>query len=216
MAERITEPVTIDQLTKAWWNGTKKAIYIAPERRKLARGRMSCFYLNLGDVVMSQPDVKALTVASLVQTFKEQHILVDRLIGVPAGMYNLTSSVGDSLYIGQLQVREDLTGHGDQATIEGEYEPKMRVGVLEDVMSTGNSTITRAIEPVKAAGLIPVVVTSIVDRQYGGIPKMRELSLPARAFVNTTGVVESLLRQDFPSLSQIKLLEQELKELTSE
>jgi len=213
MPERVSVDLLTLELSK-----TKEGLYIAPERRKLASGRMSCFYLNIGDRVMSYPYLKSMTVTALTETYLKADVegRSDRIIGVPEGMHNLTSSVGDRLYIGQLKVREHHTDHGDQKSIEGEYEPGMTVGVFEDVMSTGGSTITRAIEPVKAAGLTPNLVIALVDRQYGGIPKLRnELHIPTFAYTNTRELVESLLRQDIPSIAQIKLLEQELAELTS-
>lgn len=205
----------VDQLTQEL-SKTKKGIYIAQERRKLASGRMSCFYLNIGDVVISYPHLNNLVAQALVETYLDSGIPSDRIIGVPEGMNCLTATVKDYIRTGQLRVRETKTDHGDQATIEGEYEPGMTVAIFEDVMSTGGSTITRAIEPVQAAGLIPNVVVALVDRQYGGIPKIRgELNIPTFAFTNTREVVESLIKQSIPNDAQIRLLEQELAELTS-
>lgn len=209
------ERVTVDELTIALAS-TKGGIYIAPERKKLASGRMSCFYLNIGDLVPSYSEVNDLAARALVQTYDAADEPSDRVIGVPEGMNCLTATIKDMLWIGQLRVRETQTGHGDQRSIEGYFEPGMKVAIFEDVMSTGGSTITRAIEPIKTVGLLPNVVIALVDRQFGGIPKLRnELSIPAYAFTNTTEIVESLIRQKIPNDAQIRLLQQELAELTS-
>ena len=211
----MLERITVDELTFALAN-TKSGIYIAPERKKLASGRMSCFYLNIGDLVPSYPEINDIAALALVQTYETANETSNRVIGVPEGMNCLTATVKDMLWIGQLRVRELQTGHGDQRSIEGYFEPGMKVAVFEDVMSTGGSTISRAIVPVKAAGLNPNVVIALVDRQYGGISKIRnEFSIPTFAFTNTTAIVESLIRQNIPNDSEIRLLQQELTELTS-
>lgn len=215
MAETL---VSLDHLTLAL-SETKGGIYIAPERRKLASGRMSCFYLNIGDLVPSYPAVNDLVVMALVQTYYEAEdrgIVSDRVIGVPEGMNCVTASIKDDLHIGQLRVRELQTGHGDQRSIEGYFEPGMKVAVFEDVMSTGGSTIDRAIKPIQEVDLLPSVVIALVDRQYGGMSKIREeFGIPTLAFTNTTEIVESLIRQNIPNDAEIRLLQQELAELTS-
>jgi orotate phosphoribosyltransferase len=50
-------------------------------------------------------------------------------------------------------VRKDIKDHGTKSAIEGDVQPGERVVVLDDVITTGGSTIT-AIERVQEAGLI--------------------------------------------------------------
>src|SRR5687767_6292076 len=133
MAERVT--VTVDELTLALAN-TPSCIRIAQERTILASDRMSCFYLNIGDLVPSSPEVNNLVAKALAQTYEDTGLDTDRVIGVPEGMNLLTATVKDMFGIGQLRVREVQTGHGDQRSIEGYFEPGMRVAIFEDVMST--------------------------------------------------------------------------------
>jgi orotate phosphoribosyltransferase len=221
---------TVSKLTHALLE-TKRGLYIAPERRRLASGLESCVYFNVGDEVISYPTVKPLVVAALADTYKyaviearkagliDWNYETDRLIGVPEGANMLTSSLGDNLRIGQNRVRENLGNHGDQRAIEGSFEPGMTVAFVEDVMSTGSSTIDRAIKPAEAAGLQPRFVIALIDRQYGGIPKMNSVGLVARAFMTTTDIAECLIKEslesDQPLITdqQIKLLQEELEEL---
>lgn len=191
------------------------AITLAEERKVLASGRKSFLYFNIGDLVISYPDEKKLVVAAMAQTYRDSGITSDRLIGVPEGANCLASSLTDTLGIGQLRVRETKAEHGDQRSIEGFYLPGYTVGVKEDVMSTGGSTIQRAIEPVRDAGLEPNVVTALIDREYGGIQKLRGMGIPAFAFTTTTEIAEELKRIDALNKRQLILLEEELEELKS-
>ncbi len=64
-------------------------------------------------------------------------------------------------------VRKALKTHGTGRQIEGFVHPGASVVVVDDVCTTGASTIT-AIEAVRAAGMHVAAVLCLVDRQQGG------------------------------------------------
>ena len=73
-------------------------------------------------------------------------------------------------------VRKEVKGHGLQRRIEGPpLEPGERCLVVEDVVTTGGSTI-QAIEAVRAAGLAVAGVVTVLDRLAGGAQAIREAS----------------------------------------
>ena len=64
-----------------------------------------------------------------------------------------------------LIVRKEAKGHGTQAWIEGPTLPEgSRVTVLEDVVTTGGSSI-KAVKRLRDAGYVVDRVVTIVDRQ---------------------------------------------------
>src|SRR3954449_10859329 len=73
-------------------------------------------------------------------------------------------------------VRKDAKEHGLQRRIEGPLlEPRDRCLIVEDVVTTGGSTI-QAIEAVRDAGYEIVGVVAILDRLAGGAERIREAS----------------------------------------
>ena len=64
-------------------------------------------------------------------------------------------------------VRKEAKGHGTLRQIEGDLEPHSKVIVVDDVVTTGGSTL-RAIEAAERAGHEVVAVLCIVDREQGG------------------------------------------------
>lgn len=70
-------------------------------------------------------------------------------------------------------VRKDAKGHGTKSRIEGNVKAGDRVAVLDDVITTGASTIT-ALEAAKEAGLVVDRVIVLVDREEGGKENIRE------------------------------------------
>ena len=64
-------------------------------------------------------------------------------------------------------VRKDVKDHGTKSAIEGNVGPGERVAILDDVITTGGSTIA-AIERAREAGLIIDRVITLIDREEGG------------------------------------------------
>jgi orotate phosphoribosyltransferase len=70
-------------------------------------------------------------------------------------------------------VRKEAKAHGLQRRIEGPpLEPGERCLIVEDVVTTGGSTV-RAIEAVRAEGLDVCGVVSVLDRLSGGAEAIR-------------------------------------------
>jgi orotate phosphoribosyltransferase len=70
-------------------------------------------------------------------------------------------------------VRKETKGHGLQRRIEGPpLDPDERVLVVEDVVTTGGSTL-QAIEAIREAGHQIVGVTAVLDRLAGGAEAIR-------------------------------------------
>ena len=77
-------------------------------------------------------------------------------------------------------VRKDPKGHGTQAYLEGlkNIPAGADVLMLEDVVTTGGSTL-QAAERVRAAGLNPIGVAVIIDREVGGMAALEAAGLHA-------------------------------------
>jgi orotate phosphoribosyltransferase len=67
-------------------------------------------------------------------------------------------------------VRKEAKAHGKGRDVEGPVKAGDRVVIVEDVVTTGGSSLL-AIEKVEAAGMVVDKVVAIVDRLEGGTPK---------------------------------------------
>lgn len=79
-------------------------------------------------------------------------------------------------------VRKQEKAHGTGRRIEGFVKEGAPVVVVDDVCTTGGSTIT-AIEAVKAAGMKVIAVMCLVDRQQGGRENI-EAAVPDAKFLS--------------------------------
>ena len=64
-------------------------------------------------------------------------------------------------------IRKEVKEHGTKSAVEGDVRPGEKVVIIDDVITTGGSTI-RAIERARAAGLVIDRVIALIDREEGG------------------------------------------------
>jgi orotate phosphoribosyltransferase len=64
-------------------------------------------------------------------------------------------------------VRKDIKDHGTKSAIEGNVGPGEKIAIIDDVITTGGSTIT-AIEQARKEGLSVEMVITLIDREEGG------------------------------------------------
>ena len=134
---------------------------------KLSSGKTSEHYVNCKPVTLTG---RGLTLISMMML---EHVETPVVAGLTLGADPLVSGVAvcsalDKKLIDALIVRKEPKGHGTGAWIEGPEFPKgTKVTVLEDVVTTGGSSI-KAVEKLRAAGYEVNRIVTIVDRQEGG------------------------------------------------
>jgi orotate phosphoribosyltransferase len=144
------------------------------ERRKvtLASGRESDFFIDCKQTVLTaegHAHVGELMLAALSDLGR-----VDAVAGVELGGCPLASAVAlvshqkgeprDAVY-----VRKEVKDHGSKRSLEGDTKlaKNARIAILEDVTTTGGSTL-KAAEKIRAAGYEIAGVITLVDRLEGG------------------------------------------------
>ena len=95
-----------------------------------------------------------------------------------AGAVSLTSWI-KGRPLPALYVRKAAKDHGTKRMVEGDksIRPGMRVAILEDVVTTGGSTL-RTAATLRDVHLVPVGVVAIVDRLEGGREALAQAKLP--------------------------------------
>ena len=115
-----------------------------------------------------------------------EHVETPVVAGLTLGADPLVSGVAvcsalDMRLVNALIVRKEPKGHGTGAWIEGPLFPKgTKVTVLEDVVTTGGSSI-KAVEKLRDAGYVVDRIVTIVDRKEGGEDAIKEAGLELRS-----------------------------------
>ena len=130
----------------------------------LSSGKTSEHYVNCKPVTLTG---RGLTLTSLLM-LKEVNTQV--VAGLTLGADPLVSGVSlvsalDGRMVNALIVRKEPKGHGTGAWIEGPVHPEgTKVTVLEDVVTTGGSSL-KAVAKLREAGYEVERVVTIVDRK---------------------------------------------------
>jgi len=140
---------------------------------RLASGRMSDFYFD-GKQTTLHPEGATL-VGQLMGELAAEHFAEAQAVGGPTlGADPIATAIAVTSFLRGFPllsfiVRKEPKGHGTMSWIEGasHLRPGMRVILVEDVITTGGS-ILKACKAVREAGLVPLGVMVIVDREEGG------------------------------------------------
>jgi orotate phosphoribosyltransferase len=145
----------------------------------LASGKTSDEYLDC-KMALSQPSASNPLGSLFLSYIDPRAVAVGGLtMGSDPIAINVSRASADSAHpVRWFSVRKDAKEHGKKKTIEGDVAPGQNVVVVDDVVTTGGSTI-QAIEKCRAFGLEVVQVLVLVDReQDDGIQKIREAAGP--------------------------------------
>jgi orotate phosphoribosyltransferase len=161
---------------------------------KLVSGKMSNYYFNCKAVTL-HPEGMYLTGNILFDFIKDSDI--NGIGGLTLGADPIACAVAYTSYakgapVEAFVVRKTPKSHGTMQWIEGNIVQGDRVAIVDDVITTGKSTI-EAVGRAQEAGLKIVKVISLIDRQEGGREAIEALGFPFAAIVTREEVMERYL-----------------------
>jgi orotate phosphoribosyltransferase len=141
-----------------------KAVKLQPQNPfTWASGWKSPIYCD-NRKTLSYPNVRTFVRQSYTETILEEFGKPDVIAGVATGGIAQGVLVAQELGIPFIYVRSSAKGHGLQNMIEGAYDKDQNVVVVEDLISTGGSSLA-AVEALRDAGLTVKGVIAIFS--YG-------------------------------------------------
>lgn len=150
----------------------------------LASGAKSSYYV---DCRLSTLDGRGSYLIGnlLYDMVKDLHI--DAIGGMTLGADPIVSSIiyrsaEEGRPLSGFIVRKEAKGHGAGRQIEGHIAPWMRVVLVEDVVTTGGSTL-KAIEAIRREypSVQIVGILALIDRKAGGSEAFSRLQIPFQA-----------------------------------
>ena len=142
---------------------------------KLVSGEMSRFYVNCKPTVLSP---RGMYLAGHLIFEEITNLSPDAAGGLTFGADPLAVATA---FVSELKkkpikafsIRKEQKAHGIIKWVEGDLNPGNKVVILEDVVTTGGSTL-KAVERARSEGLEVIKVVSLVDRQEGGIENIKK------------------------------------------
>lgn len=115
--------------------------------------------------------------------------------------------VADKLGLPMAYIRDKAKGHGKQNQIEGLITPGQKVVVIEDLISTGGSSI-KAAQAVQEAGGLPLAVLAIFSYELDrAVDAFAAAELPLQSLSNYSTLINVALAQGKIAESDVALLQ---------
>ena len=128
-----------------------KAVKLQPNNPfTWASGWKSPFYCD-NRKTLSYPPIRSFIKIELSRLILETYPDVEVIAGVATGAIAQGALVADELGVPFIYVRPTPKGHGLENMIEGDLRPKQKVVVIEDLISTGGSSL-KAVEAIRSNG----------------------------------------------------------------
>ena len=149
---------------------------------KLSSGNVSSFYFNLKKTTYS-PEGQYLVGNLVFDKIKELGLKPRAIGGLTMGADPIATATAYTAYlrnepIEAMVIRKETKGHGTMRQIEGNVNAGDGVIIIDDVVTTGGSTI-KAIEAARKAGLKIIAVIILLDRcECEGRENIEKLGYP--------------------------------------
>src|SRR5690554_1490069 len=101
-------------------------------------------------ITLSYPIIRNYIRENLARQIEDLYGKPEMIAGVATGAIGIGALVADYLNVPFCYVRPEVKGHGRQNKIEGHLDPNTQVVVVEDLISTGKSSLL-AVEALKEA-----------------------------------------------------------------
>ena len=146
---------------------------------------------------LSYPTLRTFIKVELCRLIMENFEGVDAIAGVATGAIAQGALVADELGLPYVYVRSAPKDHGLENLIEGNLIPGQKVVVIEDLISTGGSSL-KAVEAIRNAGCEVIGMAAIFT--YGfpiAIERFKEAKVKLLPLSNYNAVLEVALETNY-------------------
>ncbi len=154
---------------------------------QLSSGALSPYYIDCKSVILS---AEGQTLIGALGYEIARDLGVQAVGGLTLGADPLACAIAHHSFsrsrrLAAFVVRKEAKGHGTGRWIEGALPAGCRVAVLDDVLTTGRSTLL-AVERVRQAGLHVSAAIVLVDREEGGAEALQAAGIDVHPIVTRT------------------------------
>lgn len=157
---------------------------------------------------LSYPDIRSFVKVELSRLIMENFPETEVVAGVATGAIAQGALVADTLGKPYIYVRSAPKDHGLENLIEGNLKPGQKVVVVEDLVSTGGSSL-KAVEAIRKAGAEVVGMVAIFTYQFPVAEEnFKNAEVKLLTLSNYTAMLDAALETDYIKESDLETLKQ--------
>ena len=170
-----------------------------------ASGLKSPIYCD-SRISLSDSSVRSLIRDAYVDTIRTEFPNVEMIAGVATGAIAQGALVADKLNLPFVYVREKPKGHGLMKVIEGVLEPQQKTVVIEDMISTGGSSLKTVLELRKAEANV-LGMTAIFTYEFPeAIARFRDNCCVLHTLSDFSTLIDVALEDGYISSEEVDML----------
>lgn len=157
---------------------------------------------------LSYPDIRNFIKVELSRIILEHFPEVQCIAGVATGAIAMGGIVADTLALPYVYVRSTPKDHGLENLIEGNLKPGQKVVVVEDLVSTGGSSL-KAVEAIRNAGCEVIGMTAIFNYEFPiSTKRFREHNVKLIALSNYSAMLDAAVATEYISPDDVETLKE--------
>lgn len=157
---------------------------------------------------LSYPEVRTFIKVEMARIIMEKYPEAQAIAGVATGAIAMGALVADELGLPYAYVRSTPKDHGLENLIEGNLKPGQKVVVIEDLISTGGSSI-KAVDAVRMAGCDVVGMAAIFTYGFPVAEKrFKEANVNVFALSNYNSMLQAALETNYIRASDLETLQE--------
>lgn len=165
--------------------------------------------------VLSYPDIRSFIKVELSRIILENFPEAEAIAGVATGAIAMGALVADELNLPYVYVRSTPKDHGLENLIEGNLKPRTKVVVIEDLISTGGSSL-KAVEAIRAAACEVVGMCALFTYQFPvSIKRFRNADVKLITLSNYSAMLEVAVETNYIQPFELATLEEWRKDPAS-
>ena len=155
---------------------------------------------------LSYPAIRSFICDSFVDLIKAKYPDVEVIAGVATGAIAHGMLVADKMNLPFIYVRSSAKEHGLGNQIEGFYQPGQKVVVVEDLISTGGSSL-KAVKALREAGCEVLGMVAIFTYQFQkSVDAFAEANCTLDTLSNYSVLVDTAVKEDFIKTADLDTL----------
>lgn len=157
---------------------------------------------------LSYPDIRSLIKVEMCRMILENFSDAEVIAGVATGAIAMGALVADTLGLPYIYVRSAPKDHGLENLIEGNLKPEQKVVVIEDLISTGGSSL-KAVEAIRKAGGEVAGMAAIFTYQFPlAIESFEKANVELLTISNYSAMLEAALDTNYIQESDLEALKE--------
>ena len=157
---------------------------------------------------LSYPEIRSIIKVEMCRMILENYPEADAIAGVATGAIAMGALVADTLNKPYVYVRSAPKDHGLENLIEGNLKPGQKVVVIEDLISTGGSSL-KAVEAIRKAGCEVVGMVAIFTYQFPlAVENFQKAGVELLTVSNYSAMLEAAVETSYIQESDLEALKE--------